>query len=99
MGLPRPLYVGAETAPRWLYSARAPIPPKRPYGLTRPVVPPDGSFRFGEIRDDNGNAVSPVRSLTAKSRKTPHNYGLRRCRASIAGQAKTFPQDNPVTSR
>src|SRR3954452_12021074 len=32
--------------PHRLYSARAPIHPKRPYGLTRPVVPPDGSFLF-----------------------------------------------------
>ena len=28
-------------------TARAPIHPKRPYGLTRPVVPPDGSFVSG----------------------------------------------------
>jgi hypothetical protein len=39
--------VGAVIPPQWLYSARAPIHPKRPYGLTRPVVPPDGSFIFG----------------------------------------------------
>src|SRR6516165_3011159 len=31
-----------------LYSARAPIHPKRPYGLTRPVVPPDGSLIFSK---------------------------------------------------
>src|SRR5258707_15674486 len=37
-------------SPSRLYSARAPIHPKRaPYGLTRPVVPPDGSFVFGDI--------------------------------------------------
>jgi len=39
--------VGAVIPPHRLYSARAPIHPKRPYGLTRPVVPPDGSFIFG----------------------------------------------------
>ena len=38
--------VGAVIPPHRLYSARAPIHPKRPYGLTRPVVPPDGSFHF-----------------------------------------------------
>src|SRR4051812_10246302 len=38
--------VGAVIPPHWLYTARAPIHPKRPYGLTRPVVPPDGSFHF-----------------------------------------------------
>src|SRR4051794_5853195 len=38
--------VGAVIPPHRLYSARAPIHPKRPYGLTRPVVPPDGSFLF-----------------------------------------------------
>ena len=42
----RPIYVGAVIPPHRLYSARAPIHPKRPYGLTRPVVPPDGSFLF-----------------------------------------------------
>ena len=39
--------VGAVIPPHRLYSARAPIHPKRPYGLTRPVVPPDGSFISG----------------------------------------------------
>src|SRR6476659_7392482 len=39
--------VGAVIPPHRLYSARAPIHPKRPYSLTRPVVPPDGSFIFG----------------------------------------------------
>jgi uncharacterized repeat protein (TIGR03809 family) len=35
---------GSGNPSPWLYSARAPIHPKRPYGLTRPVVPPDGSL-------------------------------------------------------
>jgi hypothetical protein len=43
----RLIYVGAVIPPHRLYSARAPIHPKRPYGLTRPVVPPDGSFISG----------------------------------------------------
>ena len=38
--------------------ARAPIHPKRPYGLTRPVVPPDGSFVFGDAF-----AQRPVRDV------------------------------------
>jgi hypothetical protein len=42
--VPRLIDVGAVIPPHRLYSARAPIHPKRPYGLTRPVVPPDGSF-------------------------------------------------------
>ena len=41
--------VGAVIPPHRLYSARAPIHPKRPYGLTRPVVPPDGSFLFSML--------------------------------------------------
>src|SRR6266404_6136109 len=45
----RLIYVGAVIPPHRLYSARAPIHPKRPYGLTRPVVPPDGSFIFGTV--------------------------------------------------
>lgn len=45
----RLIYVGAVIPPHWLYSARAPIHPKRPYGLTRPVVPPDGSFISGTV--------------------------------------------------
>jgi hypothetical protein len=43
----RPMFVGAVIPPQRLYLARAPIHPKRPYGLTRPVVPPDGSFVLG----------------------------------------------------
>ena len=43
----RHILVGAETPPQQLYPARAPIHPKRPYGSTRPVVPPDGSFISG----------------------------------------------------
>jgi hypothetical protein len=43
----RLINVGAVIPPHRLYSARAPIHPKRPYGLTRPVVPPDGSFISG----------------------------------------------------
>lgn len=38
--------MGAVIPPHQSYQARAPIHPKRPYGLTRPVVPPDGSFLF-----------------------------------------------------
>ena len=45
----RLINVGAVIPPHRLYSARAPIHPKRPYSLTRPVVPPDGSFVFGDI--------------------------------------------------
>jgi len=41
--------VGAVIPPHRLYSARAPIHPKRPYSLTRPVVPPDGSFLFSIV--------------------------------------------------
>jgi hypothetical protein len=41
------------TPPHRLYSARAPIHPKRPYGLTRPVVPPDGSFLFCNLFGPN----------------------------------------------
>src|SRR5690348_3580860 len=49
--LARPNLVGAIIPPhRRLYSARAPIHPKRPYGSTRPVVPPDGSFAFGDSK-------------------------------------------------
>jgi hypothetical protein len=45
----RLINVGAIIPPHRLYSARAPIHPKRPYGLTRPVVPPDGSFLFSAV--------------------------------------------------
>src|SRR5882672_8109715 len=45
----RLMNVGAVIPPHRLYSARAPIHPKRPYGLTRPVVPPDGSFPFRAV--------------------------------------------------
>ncbi|PJG57083.1 hypothetical protein CVM73_01340 [Bradyrhizobium forestalis] len=38
--------MGAVIPPHQSYQARAPIHPKRPYGSTRPVVPPDGSFLF-----------------------------------------------------
>ena len=65
----RLINVGAVIPPHRLYSARAPIHPKRPYGLTRPVVPPDGSFvsglsfRLSPHHDINGYAASknPVR--------------------------------------
>src|SRR6476659_4550339 len=46
--------VGAVIPPHRLYSARAPIHPKRPYGLTRPVVPPDGSFIFRAFSSEVG---------------------------------------------
>ena len=48
---PPATYMGGSgnPSPTRLYSARAPIHPKRPYSLTRPVVPPDGSFVSGDI--------------------------------------------------
>ena len=73
------MHVGAETPSPWLYPARAPIHPKRPYGLTRPVVPPDGSF----ILDANLRAA----------KKNPGDYGLRGKVVMPAGQAKSFPQN------
>ena len=48
-----------------LYSARAPIHPKRPYGLTRPVVPPDGSLIYSKplfLLDAAASCVRSVRS-------------------------------------
>ena len=48
--LPRPTGCGSgNPSPSRLYLARAPIHPKRPYSLTRPVVPPDGSFVLAGI--------------------------------------------------
>jgi hypothetical protein len=96
--------VGAEPASQRLYSARAPIHPKRPYGLTRPVVPPDGSFRFGDISRDDLQRHDAVVRLNCAAPETPydygpHNYCLSRSRVSIAGQTKTFPQDKIVTFR
>jgi hypothetical protein len=40
---------GSGNPPHRLYQARAPIHPKRPYGSTRPVVPPDGSLILAEV--------------------------------------------------
>jgi hypothetical protein len=49
-GYPRHIQRGSSKfSPSRLYPARAPIHPKRPYGLTRPVVPPDGSFVLGSV--------------------------------------------------
>ncbi len=48
-------------SPTRLYPARAPIHPKRPYSLTRPVVPPDGSFVFGGMSGGSTKRNRPVR--------------------------------------
>ena len=56
----RLINVGAVIPPHRLYSARAPIHPKRPYGLTRPVVPPDGSFTFGGHFPEKRSACNAV---------------------------------------
>ena len=80
--------VGAVIPPQELYLARAPIHPKRPYGLTRPVVPPDGSFILG-----GRSAALP----NFERERAPDNYGLGMCGAGAARQAKIFPQNNFVT--
>jgi hypothetical protein len=45
--LSRPMHVGAAIPPHRGRIRREPIHPQRPYGLTRPAVPPDGSFVVG----------------------------------------------------
>ena len=65
--------VGAVIPPHRLYSARAPIHPKRPYGLTRPVVPPDGSFIFGRC-------FRSKQLRMRRSRKPPATRFLSACR-------------------
>src|SRR5882672_10200840 len=63
----RLMNVGAVIPPHRLYSARAPIHPKRPYGLTRPVVPPDGSFIFGTgLLEEAASRAAPRRLAGCK---------------------------------
>jgi hypothetical protein len=81
------MHVGAETPSPWLYPARAPIHPKRPYGLTRPVVPPDGSSIFG------ASSSREPRGALQRAKKNPGDYGLRGKVVMLAGQAKSFPQN------
>jgi hypothetical protein len=59
--------------------------------LTRPVVPPDGSFIF--------SPPSPFepRSVKANAKESPGDYGLRAKVVVLAGQVKSFPQNNVVT--
>src|SRR5437016_13835351 len=74
----RLIHVGAGIPSHRLYSARAPIHPKRPYGLTRPVVPPDGSFVLGAFSVpfySMRSVVRPLRraGLTVKTLKPRRN--------------------------
>jgi len=41
------MHVGAVIPPRSYIRRERPSTPSAQYGLTRPVVPPDGSFIFG----------------------------------------------------
>ena len=68
--------VGAVIPPHRLYSARAPIHPKRPYGLTRPVVPPDGSFISGTGFLEEAASCAAPRRLA--DRKLPSGCVTRR---------------------
>src|SRR6185312_6936597 len=71
-GLERPMCVGAVIPSPWLYQARAPIHPKRPYGLTRPVVPPDGSFLFGARSRES----DPVWEFVSKQRTSLDSHNV-----------------------
>lgn len=67
--------VGAETPSPWLYPARAPIHPKRPYGFDPSGCPPGRVFHFRAPRS---------------VKKNPGDYGLRGKVVMPAGQAQKF---------
>jgi hypothetical protein len=91
-------------------------PPKRPYSLTRPVVPPDGSFVFARISEHSRltksasalricrlrNSAMPVRRLTVDREENPGflriAVGTASSKGCVLDNAKSFPQNIPVTS-
>ena len=105
--LPRPISVGAVIPPHGLYPARAPIHPSAHICLTRPVVPPDGSFRFSRgisLRSGRDLRVAepPCRAgLDVHKQDNPYFPGVLSGDAvrtsSLTGHWESFPQNIPVT--
>ena len=67
--------VGAEIPSPQLYSARAPIHPKRPYGFDPSGCPPGRVFHFGALFNE---------------RKLPESFRVVQYGANAAGQRKNF---------